>query len=112
MSLVLPDDELGLSKSSQLFINDSFEYVATVEGSQFVLGEQLVGPEGDCLFGRATTVHKARLITPMESKTPTAGEALQGVTHGPMSEESHKYCFKSSLRDQRRTHEGLFSSAT
>ena len=69
-----------------------------------MLGEQLVGPEGEYLFGRATTVHKARLVTPTESGLPTTGEAFQGTFCRRMSGKQVEYCFQPNFPDHWRTH--------
>jgi hypothetical protein len=60
--------------------------VVEVDGQEFILGEQIIGPQQDHLAGRATTVHLARRKT---------------------GDTDWKYCFKCAWPYAARPHEGV-----
>jgi Fungal protein kinase len=86
--LVLPYPEIGILESFQspetVLVNGNRRLVASVDDQEFVLGNQIIGPQRDHLVGQATVVHLARRI----------------------EDVSWKYCYKTSRPYSVRPHEG------
>ena len=87
LASLLPGDSGITPPQESMFVQLDDETVCLevqVGGDRFILGDQIVGPQGDHLLGRATAIHLARRIT----------------------DTTWNYCFKTAWPDAVRPHEG------